>query len=121
MATITSSNLTQIPCVAVVPNALSPDEQLLIDSLFPKEGEQVSISRKSSRAFDIAVSTPTMSAWLPLLAIRTRVAWNSKPVAKMTDYPEMAMEGDWSGVRDSSTEAIWKIFDTFVLSNSKAE
>ncbi len=32
----------------------------------------------------------------------------------MTDYPDMARSGDWSGVRDSSEAAIWRIFRRFV-------
>ena len=55
------------------------------------------------------------SAWLPLMAIRSLVNWCSPDVAEMTDYPEMAMEGDWSGVRDTDKDKLFAIYERYVL------
>ena len=60
-------------------------------------------------------SEMSYSAWLPKLAISGLVDWSSPEVASMTDYPEMAFDGDWSAVRDSSEEAIWAIFNEHVM------
>lgn len=49
-------------------------------------------------------------AWLPLHAIKELTNWTSEEIAYMSDYPDMAMEGDWSAIRDSSLEKIWQIF-----------
>jgi hypothetical protein len=87
--------------------------------------EIVTIERKSEREYDVrfdaTVDAPSlanpaqrfsysMGGWLPLGFIRECTVWTSRRIASLTDYPEMAAEGDWSGVRDSSTEAIWNIF-----------
>lgn len=53
-------------------------------------------------------------AWLPLLAIRELTNWCSPDIADMTDYPCMAAEGDWSGVRDTDRTRILEIFDAHV-------
>ena len=80
---------------------------------------------RSDRLYDIRVegicrmddlSEPVrFSAWLPLAAIRALVPWRRPEVARMTDYPEMVLAGDWSGVRDSSDERIWRIFEHYVM------
>lgn len=84
----------------------------------------LSISRKSSRLFDLEVKGSVekkpvpylFSSWLPLWAIRELVCWTKPEVAMLTDYPEMVMEGDWSGVRDSDNDKIWTLFHRFALS-----
>jgi hypothetical protein len=54
-------------------------------------------------------------AFLPLLAVRELTVWSSEAIALMTDHPEMVLAGDWSGVRDSSHEAIMAIFERHVI------
>lgn len=78
-----------------------------------KSVQDVEISRRSEKEYDITVrgrytETSSFSAWLPLGMISVGMDWTK--VAHMTDYPEMVCAGDWSGVRDSSEEAIWAIF-----------
>lgn len=55
------------------------------------------------------------SAWLPLSCIRELTTWTVREIAAMSDYPNMVATGDWSGIRDSSEETRWAIFDRFVL------
>ncbi len=52
---------------------------------------------------------------LILACIRELVPWTSRKVAMMSDYPEMVLSGDWSGMRDSSPETLQEIFNQFVL------
>ena len=81
------------------------------------------VFRKSEREFDIEIEGEAPSvlkgkrhemfpftAWLPLYSIRECLNWTREEIAWMTDYPKMVMAGDWSGVRDSSHEKIWAIF-----------
>lgn len=93
-----------------------------------KRDERVTVTlveRKSPQEFDVrfaaTVDAPSpsrkgermqfnMGGWLPLAFIRECTIWTSAEVASMTDYPEMAMEGDWSGVRDTEASKIWAIF-----------
>ena len=76
-----------------------------------------SVERKSDRDYDVSVICTSdlagFTLWLPLGAVRELTLWTGHEIASMTDYPEMA-EGDWSGVRDSSSETIWKIFNKHV-------
>lgn len=77
-----------------------------------------SVERKSAREYDLSFSGnrrdgTAFSAWLPLHHIANNVLWMSREVASMTDYPEMVLKGDWSGVRDSSEEKIWQIFEKY--------
>lgn len=87
--------------------------------------EGLKVERRSDREYDLSIEGrfgkdyPYMggvafSAWLPLLAIRELTNWPSTEIASCTNYPDMVMEGDWSGVRDSEPENIWFIFDRFV-------
>lgn len=84
----------------------------------------VFVTRRSDRLFDLSVEGKIgdmgFSAWLLLGCIRTRLNWCLPEVAKMTDYPEMVLEGDWSGVRDSDNDKLWAIFDHFKLGEIKA-
>jgi len=54
-------------------------------------------------------------AWLPLLAIQYLVPWYLPSIAAMTDYPDMAMAGDWSAIRDTDTKKLWAIFEKHIL------
>lgn len=75
-----------------------------------------SIERRSPREFDLGISgwfaqfsTPhKFSAWLPLAVIGEA---NWVELADHSDYPSMVWDGDWSGIRDSSEEAIWRMFE----------
>ena len=88
--------------------------------------EEVKVSRRSDREYDLSLEgrygedAPYMggvafSAWLPLMAIRELTNWASMEIASVTNYPDMAIEGDWSGVRDSDEDTIWFIFKRFAL------
>lgn len=104
---------------------MNAKEQKLVDRIVKKcHIENLEVSRRSDREYDLTLeggyapdalymAGVAFSAWLPLMAIRELTQWPSESIASLTDYPEMVMEGDWSGVRDSSTETIWFIFDRF--------
>jgi hypothetical protein len=91
------------------------DEELTI--------EITTITRKSSRPFDVGFSGEmteprhagakpfiySYQAWLPLAIVRS-TNWHVR-YADMSDYPKMVTSGDWSGIRDSSPEAHWDMFD----------
>lgn len=81
--------------------------------------EDLKIERRSEREYDLTLSGrmngTLFSAWLPLLSIRETTDWTSREIARMTDYPSMVTEGDWSGVRDSDTDKIMAIFLKFVV------
>jgi hypothetical protein len=101
---------------------LRPIEKLLLDRVFAAlakdmgmdNAKVVDSKRKSDRDFDVNVECTSdlckFSLWLPKAAIRSLVDWTRPEVASMTDHPEMAMEGDWSGVRDTDEEKLWEIF-----------
>lgn len=105
---------------------MTPNEQKLVERLISKcHLDDIRVSRKSAREYDLAVEgrygkdAPYMagvafSAWLPLMSIRELTTWPSMEIASLTDHPEMVMEGDWSGVRDSSEGSIWFIFERFI-------
>jgi len=86
-------------------------EEQLLKRLYP--GMNPEITEVGEREFDLHFKGHKVSGWLPLGFIRQLVPWTSFDVAFMTDYPEMAAEGDWSGVRDSSEEKIWAIFNKY--------
>lgn len=106
---------------------MTQNEQSLVERISSRcVLEDVKVSRKSDREYDLTLEgrygkdSPYMagvafSAWLPLLAIRELTDWPSEAIASLTDYPDMVMEGDWSGVRDSDPDTIWFIFDRFAL------
>lgn len=72
------------------------------------------IRKNSSKEYDVTIFGSGYSAWLPLGAIR-QINWTNSTVARLSDLPEMVLQGDWSGIRDSSDAAIWNIFERFVL------
>lgn len=106
---------------------MTPNEKSIIERLSAQcHLEDIKVSRRSEREYDLTLegrygkSAPYMagvafSAWLPLMAIRELTQWPSEAIASLTDYPDMVMEGDWSGVRDSNEDTIWFIFDRFAL------
>lgn len=90
-------------------------ELRLIGTLSQKyEWKEVTIIRKSDREGDLQIegedAEGKFGAWLVLAAIR-EADWTSRRISRRTDYPTMAYEGDWSGVRDTSEEKLWDIFD----------
>lgn len=105
---------------------MTTNEEKLVARLVEKcHLEGLKVSRRSDREYDLSLegrhgkSAPYLagcafSAWLPLLAIRELTEWPSQEIALCTNYPDMVMEGDWSGVRDSDPENIWFIFERFI-------
>jgi len=102
------------------PAKLSNAEKIILLALAKKEGwKNYKIRRKSAKPFDIGIEGDSnrgmFGADLMLSAIANFVNWTSPAVARISDYPSMAMEGDWSGIRDSSDEKIEAIFRLYVL------
>ena len=97
-------------------------EQQLLD-LLEQKGYQIdpqSIKREDhGMQFHLVFSgekdTFDFSASLILACINELTPWTSPEVANMTDYPEMAMQGDWSGVRDTDMSLLWRIFFRHVV------
>ena len=77
--------------------------------------DDIKITRKSDKEYDLKLEGPGFSAWLPLLCIKEMTCWPSHEIASLTDYPSMAERGDWSGVRDTDPERIMAIFKKFVV------
>jgi hypothetical protein len=82
----------------------------------------VRVTRRSHHAFDFRINGTyrtehgnefPFSAWFPLLAIRELTQWTK--LARESDYPQMVVEGDWSGIRDSGEAKIWAMFNSAVL------
>lgn len=106
---------------------MTENEKKIIARLVSQCGlEDLKVEHKSDREYDIKMegrfgqNYPYMggvsfSAWLPLLAIRELTVWTNNDVAGCCDHPEMAMSGDWSGIRDSEPDTIWSIFHNFVV------
>ncbi len=99
-------------------NDLSDDERAVTSVLEHGASRYTidSIERRSPREFDLGISgqhekfaTPAnYTAWLPLAVIGEA---NWVELAPHSDYPSMVWDGDWSGIRDSSEEAIWRMFE----------
>jgi len=82
------------------------------------------LKRRSIRLYDLEYSgrkstgghhgsyieTCAFSAWLPLSAISS-LDWSTSEFADLSDYPDMALSGDWSGIRDTCPEGIWEMFE----------
>jgi hypothetical protein len=106
---------------------MTPNEERLLARLNAASPmEDLKVERRSDREYDLALKGRysksnkylpgcAFSAWLPLAAINDLTVWPSAEIASLTDYPEMVMEGDWSGVRDSDPDKIWFIFERFVV------
>lgn len=93
---------------------LSLDEVSAIKSCGIDIKDISNIERRSDDEFDFGFSYVSpdgwnTSAWLPLAVIRSS-DWIF--LASFSDYPEMVLHGDWSGIRDSSKESIWEMFHT---------
>lgn len=81
---------------------------------------QIRFYRESEKEFDIhleygfeleAGHKVSGSAWLPLAFIKHMMVWTMPEVAQMSDYPEMTISGDWSGIRDTVKDKVWCIFE----------
>ncbi len=100
----------------------SKQEDALIDTLYPNV-RGLMITRRSARSYDLtiegfygyghAMQRSGFSAWLPLGALHALEAKDYARAVRMSDYPQMA--GDWSGIRDSAPETIWRMFDVLVV------
>lgn len=81
---------------------------------FLSKNKQIkTVERKSEKEFDLIFAGfdrelgCEFSAWLPLSYLAQH---NWTFFADSSDYPEIVKSGDWSGIRDSSEESIWKMF-----------
>lgn len=98
-------------------STLNYNEIMMIKSLNIDLMTIGSLKRRSEKEYDFSFSYRDpetgwdTTAWLPLAVIQDS-KWTY--LAHMSDYPEMVLDGDWSGIRDSSKEAIWKMFDYIV-------
>ncbi len=98
------------------------DERALIQRLCDHTGMIVTdVARRSDLEYDLSLKGTSpgyggcaFSGWLPLMAIHDLTRWTDHAVADMTDHPEMARDGDWSAIRDTSVRKTWAIFDRFV-------
>lgn len=104
------------------PMNLSRDEKALLEMLKPKGYTFSLITRNTERPFDLSMEGEMtkgvhcrFGAWLPLTCIRELTVWTQHEIAGMSDYSDMVRSGDWSGIRDSSPDSIWAIFEKFVL------
>ena len=105
---------------------ISKREQKLIGTVACRElWTTYTVSRISAREFDLEVEgihTPfgnecRFIANLMCSALHSCCDWTSPQVADMTDCPDMAMDGDWSAVRDTNDDAKWRIFAAHVVPN----
>jgi hypothetical protein len=100
---------------------LLPEEQSLFKKINQGQLKDVVFARTSYQRFDFhfeghnTEQDINVVAWFPLWAVKHATDWTSKEVANMSSNPKIAMEGDWSALRDEDEEIIWKIFETFVL------
>jgi len=114
---------------------LQPEESKILRALLKqKPGMKITeVNRKSDSPGDIIISGTyktsgyngakatevAFSAWLPLQIIKSFGQWTKPEIANMTDYPQMALTGDWSAVRDSDERIIWKIYQKVLETNHK--
>lgn len=106
--------------IVVARESLGPGELKLINMLTERnEWEDLVLVQRDLRSFNIDIvgferGTP-FSAWLPLATIN-RADWPSRRIWRHADGygapGRLPVQGaDWSGIRDSSEEAIWKMFN----------
>ena len=93
-----------------------------IELLGTFDGVITNCKRNSDKEFDLDITGFnkkgfSYSAWVPLKYIGEQ-NWCSQKIANMSDLPEMVLYGDWSGIRDSSMEAKWEIFETLMKENA---
>ena len=102
---------------------LSATESSLLSLVTQVGGYYVErISRRSSKEYDVEFSgeknlhdyNVRYVAWLPLatidVALKEADDHMYRTMCLMTDYPDMALEGDWSAFRDSAQETIAELF-----------
>lgn len=107
---------------------VSAIEMELIDLIKVKDlwvEDSLIVERLSSQPFALRISgkksytkqlnTYDFSCSLILASIATLLDWSSPEIAKLTDHPELARQGDWSGVRDSDDDKIYYIFQQHVI------
>jgi hypothetical protein len=105
----------QIECV------LTDSEKALLKKIqFGGEIEINKVWRRSVRMYDLSIQgvehttldgkpfDMNFSAWIPLQVIHS-VDWTK--FAGMSGHSTMVDMGDWSGIRDSSVEEIWGMFE----------
>ncbi len=111
---------------------LSEREKRVLDILRRKEcWTKYSVERRSGEEFDINIEGEQgigenkwlFSAWMPL-SIISGVNWADNKIWKLSDgYGKkgyVPIQGhDWSGIRDSSSEAIWDM--TYVALRTMGE
>lgn len=98
----------------------SNDERTLINMLSDRECWKITdVKQVHNKEFDLLITGKNPNGEfrsnLMLAAIKRLVPWNTAEVAAMTDHVVMTRSGDWSGVRDSSEEKLWAIFDKYVV------
>jgi hypothetical protein len=59
--------------------------------------------------------TTKFSAWLPLQILHD-APWSDDPIAGLSDYPDMAYDGDWSAIRDTEEEGVWEMLAVVIRS-----
>jgi len=100
------------------------DKEIKLLSMLPNSVVK-KVKRGSDRDYDVHMKgltryfsdrefTTNFSGWLPLASISEMIYWTHPDIARMTDHPIMARQGDWSGVRDSSRSAIYQILKEHV-------
>jgi hypothetical protein len=88
--------------------------------------DSLTIERLSSQPFALRISgkksytkpsetTYDFSCSLILASIASLLRWSSPAIASLTDHPDLARQGDWSGVRDSDDDKIYYIFQQHVI------
>lgn len=111
-------------------NLVHPKEAHLIEAVmgheYSRDYRLDVVKRRSDREYDLELTgthkwhRQGFSGWLPLMAIYNLTRWTSPAMAAETDYPDMVKDGDWSGVRDSETDTIWRLFDRHVLPRKRS-
>ena len=105
----------------VVTNDLTDSEHRLLEILTRLDSytEIKFEAANPRREFDIRITGNNQNGLFSLILFRAAVKrltnWTSPEIAKLTDHPEMCLEGDWSGVRDTDDVKLWNIFNRFVL------
>lgn len=72
-------------------------------------------TRRSDHPFDVNIEGPGYRSWLPLAVLSNYWGIYQDKLALMSSYPSMVLDGDWSGIRDSSEEQIWAMFEYVLL------
>jgi hypothetical protein len=91
--------------------SLSASEYEAVEFMIESQGwTDIMIRRKSSMMFDLTIVGKRhgwgFQCWFPLALIEA-CDWTKPKFALISSYPEMALDGDWSAIRDSEPEKIW--------------